>query len=363
MRLACTGWGATTTGWASCQGQGRIEWRKMKTLVLGTGVIGTIYGWALAEAGIDVTHFVRQGQSASYEKGVTLDLLDERQGHKEKNVTEYVPKCVEAISASDNYELIILPTNSYQTEEALRTLLPHAGNALFLVFGANWEGEEFINRLLPKERYLLGYPDAGGARRDGMYRTNLGAEMHLGEVNGKSTPELEQVKALFEKADIQPEVQESMLHWLWLHNAMSIGMWAGFAKHQDINAFLADRPLLVQCHKATLELLELCRRRGAGLRDYPETATFRLPTWLFIIVFRRLWADDENAQRFTAHAVDSLPEAKANYDAMMATASEKGLKMPNMKALGPHLDLALRKAGLWDPWKFRPSTSHSGSDR
>jgi 2-dehydropantoate 2-reductase len=31
----------------------------VKLLVVGTGVIGTIYRWALAEAGHDVTHLVR----------------------------------------------------------------------------------------------------------------------------------------------------------------------------------------------------------------------------------------------------------------------------------------------------------------
>ncbi|MFN8468368.1 MAG: 2-dehydropantoate 2-reductase N-terminal domain-containing protein [Caldilineaceae bacterium] len=34
----------------------------MKTLIVGTGIIGTIYGWALAEADVDVTHFVRKGR-------------------------------------------------------------------------------------------------------------------------------------------------------------------------------------------------------------------------------------------------------------------------------------------------------------
>ena len=32
----------------------------MKTLIIGTGVIGTIYGWALSESGIDITHLVRK---------------------------------------------------------------------------------------------------------------------------------------------------------------------------------------------------------------------------------------------------------------------------------------------------------------
>jgi ketopantoate reductase len=31
----------------------------MKISIVGTGIIGVIYGWALHQAGADVTHFVR----------------------------------------------------------------------------------------------------------------------------------------------------------------------------------------------------------------------------------------------------------------------------------------------------------------
>lgn len=311
----------------------------MKTLILGAGKIGTIYGWALAESGVDVTHYVRKGKSAAYQDGVTLDLLDERKGHPKYHVTKYALRCVEEISPADHYELIILPTNSYQTEEALQTLLPNAGDATFLIFAANWEGVDFIDRCLPRERYLMGYPDGGGTIRNGVYWTNLGAEVHLGEVDGKATPKLEQVKALFQRADMQPDVQENILHWLWLHNAMSIGIWAGFTKYREVKAFLKDRPLLVQCYGATKELLELCRLREVDLKHYPETTTFRLPTWLFIILFRWLWTHNESMQRFTAHGADSLQEAKANYDAIWKTANELGFNMPNLKAVGVHLAL------------------------
>ena len=37
----------------------------MKTLIIGTGVIGTIYGWALSEAGelgFDIPHFRELGR-------------------------------------------------------------------------------------------------------------------------------------------------------------------------------------------------------------------------------------------------------------------------------------------------------------
>src|ERR1044071_1369480 len=92
----------------------------MKTLIVGTGIIGVIYGWALAGAGIDVTHFVRKGKKDQFRDGVNLDLLDERKGHLKYNVTKYAIQCVEEISPDDGYELIIVPTNMHQTEDADR---------------------------------------------------------------------------------------------------------------------------------------------------------------------------------------------------------------------------------------------------
>lgn len=309
----------------------------MKTLIVGTGVIGVVYGWALTEAGVDVTHFVRKGKSEKFKDGVMLDLLDERKGHPRKNIVKYALQCVEDVSPSDGYEFIIVPTNSYQTKEVVKTLAPVSGNAIFFIFAANWEGADFIDRLLPRERYLMGYPDGGGTVRDGAYWTNLGGEVHLGEVDGKPTDKLEKVKSLFARADIQPDVQDNILHWLWLHNAMSIGIWAGFAKYRDVKTFLKDKDLLRACYASTKELLELCKRRGVDLKKYPETGTFNLPVWAFIPLFRLLYTYNQAMQRFTAHAADSLQEARENYNNIMQTANELSFEMPNLKALGKYL--------------------------
>ena len=35
----------------------------MKTLIVGMGVIGGIYGWMLQKSDVDVTHFVRPGKT------------------------------------------------------------------------------------------------------------------------------------------------------------------------------------------------------------------------------------------------------------------------------------------------------------
>jgi len=312
----------------------------MKTLIVGTGIIGVIYGWALAQSGNDVTHFVRMGRKDQFKDRIQLDLLDERKGHTKYNMTKYAVKCVEEVSPADGYELIIVPTNIHQTEDVLKALVPVSGNAIFLTLSGNWDGTDFIDQLLPRERYLMGYADAGGTiRNDGIYWTNLGAEVHIGEVDGKSTEKLEKVKALFLNADMQPDVQENIVHWIWQHIAGAVGYAAGFAKHREMEAYLADKDLLRQCTLATLELFKLCQLRGVDLKKYPEASFVNFPVWLVTILVRWNIKRQESAQRYTAHAgsENSMQETKAYFVKMMKTAEGFGFEMPNLKALGAYL--------------------------
>lgn len=311
----------------------------MKTLIVGTGIIGVIYGWALAQAGVDVTHFVRKGRKAQFKDAVNLDLLDERKGHPKYNLTKYALKCVEAISPSDGYELIIVPTNMHQTENALKDLVPVSGQATFLILSGNWEGTECIDQLLPRERYLMGYADGGGTIRNGAYWANLGAEIHIGEVDGKPTEKLEKVKALFVRANMKPDVQENIVHWLWQHAASAIGFALGFAKHGDIKNFLGDKELVHQCVRSTKELYRLCALRGVDLKQFPEAGFVNFPDWLVTVLVRWNIGHREAAQRYSAHGASagSRAEMKLYYAGVMSDAKKLGFEMPYTKALAAYL--------------------------
>lgn len=312
----------------------------MKTLIVGTGVIGIIYGWALSEADVDVTHFVRKGKKEQFKDAVTLDLLDERKGHLKYNITKYALTCVEEISPADNYELIIVPTNVHQTEDVLKTLVPVSGNAIFLILSGNWDGTDFIDRLLPRERYLMGYADAGGTLcNDRVYWTNLGAEVHIGEVDGTSSVKLEKVKALFIQADMKPDMQENILHWIWQHAAGVIGYSAGYAKHMEMDAYLGDTDLMRLCALSTKELYRLCELRGVDLKKFPEASFVNFPVWLISILVRWNIKRNESAQRYTAHvnSEGSLQETKAYYTSVMKTAYELDFDMPHTKVVGSYL--------------------------
>jgi ketopantoate reductase len=311
----------------------------MKTIIVGTGIIGVICSWALSQSGINVTHFVRKGRTEQFKDAITLDLLDERKGHPKYNVTKHTLKCVEEISPLDGYELIIVPTGMHQTEDVLKTLVPVSGNEVFLILSGNWDGAECVDRLLPRERYLMGYADGGGTIRDGVYWVNLGAEIHIGEVDGKPSEKMEKVKALFARADMKPDVQENIVHWLWQHAASAVGFALGFAKHRDIKAFLKDKELVHQCVLSTKELYQLCSLRGVDLKKFPEASFINLPNWLVTALVKWNIGHREAAQRYSAHGESegSQQEMKAYYTSIMKSANELSFEMPNTKALRAYL--------------------------
>ncbi|MER6512923.1 ketopantoate reductase [Nonomuraea sp. NPDC001636] len=63
----------------------------MKILMFGRGVIATIYGWVLQQAGHDVEFYVRPGRAATYGDAVDLDLFDMRRRVWGRRVAEKWP--------------------------------------------------------------------------------------------------------------------------------------------------------------------------------------------------------------------------------------------------------------------------------
>jgi 2-dehydropantoate 2-reductase len=114
----------------------------MKVLIIGRGVVGTIYDFALSKAGIDVTHVVRKEGLPVTD---TLDLLDLRTGYPKHTRVTYAPKTVRQISRSDDFDLVIVATKYYQAVHAVRQYLPDASRATILLFTANWDGTEEID--------------------------------------------------------------------------------------------------------------------------------------------------------------------------------------------------------------------------
>ena len=101
----------------------------MRVLVVGAGIIGSIYGWALAESGHHIVHLVRSGKASALRDGLTLDMLDRRKGHKRNSRGLYRLNAVETLSPTDTFELVIVPVKHHALVETLKEIVPRAGSA------------------------------------------------------------------------------------------------------------------------------------------------------------------------------------------------------------------------------------------
>ena len=96
----------------------------MRVLVVGAGIIGSIYGWALAESGHEVVHLVRSGRAATLCDGMKLDVFDRRKGHKRNFCGLYKLDAVETLSPTDTFELVIVAVKHYACDKRSRKSFP-----------------------------------------------------------------------------------------------------------------------------------------------------------------------------------------------------------------------------------------------
>lgn len=304
----------------------------MKILIVGTGVIGTLYGHSLSKSH-EVTHFVRKNKfSIMNNKTITYDIIDEREDEESMYTTgEYTYKCV--VNVDCEYDLIIVPVNSYQLDGVLETLIKQAPNYDYLLFTLNWNGTEKIDKILKKEQYIMGYAGGGGTFKNNLLWGNIGQDITLGSVYEEQFILLNKTIEIFKECGIIPEVPSNVLHWLWIHNVGASPMGIGFSKYKDMGEYLKDEKLVETCFKAMNECYSLCEKRGVNLNEFPEAQISKIPFSDLYPMFKRNFEENPIMQRYTAHALLAIDEMKDNFIQMFELGKEMKIDMPNMEEL------------------------------
>ncbi len=306
----------------------------MKVLIVGRGVIGTIYGWALSNAGGDVTHVVRRAGLSSTE---TLDLLDLRAGYPKHSRSTYAPKTVLQIDSSDGFDLMIVATKHYQAVQALKQYLPGTPDKTILLFTANWEGTEDIDRILPRSFALWGYAKAtGGFDAEGVLVATLDPAVRLGMLEGSDPKRFNAVSELFQKAGFSLDVKPKIIEWLWVHHAINAGgigvcLWAGGIA--EATRSLSTMRLGVW---AAREALEVVKARGVVPESYPDArSVLNTPIWLASLGAAWGIRSTEKGRRLlkASHFANSAEEMKSFYFDVLHTGESLGVAMPHLSSL------------------------------
>jgi len=308
----------------------------MRVCVVGTGVIGTIYGHLITQAGHPVVHYVRTIDATTARGGIRIRLLDGRHPEAPDQDVRYPVRLVDHLQPGDGYDLILASVRHTQLPALLPVLAAGAGKADVLFFDNLWTDLGPIDAGLARERYLWGFPVAGGGYRDGLLDAALLSDVHLGELDGSSTDRLARIMALFDGCGLSVNIHTDMLAWLWTHFAIEAGVIGTAVKAGDPSVFLDSTEWLEQAVLAVREALAIVKARGVDVAAIVDAQPFFAPAEAVAASIREMYRVDRAArkimERHTAH-----DELQHIFFDVLQTGRDLGVNVPTMKALAPYV--------------------------
>lgn len=245
-------------------------------------------------------------------------------------------------SARQTVYLVIVATKHYQAAQAIQQYLPGAPRATFLLFTANWEGTEEIDRLLPKPSVLWGYAEAtGGVDAQGSVIATINPSVRLGMLEGSDPEKFKVVTELFERAGFTLDVKPNIIEWLWVHHAINAGgigiaLWAGGIAE----ATRRSKTLRLGIW-AIREALGVVSARGVDLQHYPDARKIlETHAWLGVLAAIYGIRFTERGRRLlrASHFDNSPEEMKRYYFDVLNTGERRGVAMPHLSALRERIE-------------------------
>ena len=187
----------------------------MRILVVGTGAIGSVFGGMLAEAGHQVSLIDKQQSliAAIAQRGLEIDGVLGK--HAARKVAAYT-------SAADvrrqHFDLILIATKSYDTEQAIKEVLPLISPDTVIVSLQNGLGNlEVIADAVGSAR-TLGASIMFGAviKATGVVEVTANPEsLKLGSPGAMPKEQVESIARVFNEAGITSEATPEIMKYIW----------------------------------------------------------------------------------------------------------------------------------------------------
>lgn len=279
----------------------------MKILIIGRGVISTQYGWALEQAGNEVTFYVRPGRSNQYGDIVNLKILDGRENKKGDSVNKsWKIKMIEELSPNHDFDLIMISINHNQFSNIINWLEPLVNNSTVLIF--NNIIDEPLNSIgsIPKEQVVWGFPGAGGSfinqnTLDGGFMKNI----FMGFIdNTTNKNRYDIVTRLFKNAGFGISENKDMRNWLWFHFITNASLMAAASKVGSLNNLFDSESALKDFALILRELIPLMRAKGSKVSTIINIAV-NLPAGLVAFAMKLVLAKGNLAREIMRSASGS----------------------------------------------------------
>lgn len=308
----------------------------MKILMFGRGVIATMYGWALEQAGHDVQFLVRPGRAAQYGKHTGLDLLDaRRRPWGRRHTGEWRVRYREEVAPDDGFDLVVVSVPHYRLAEAATFLAPRIGGASVLVFGNVWAEPLEAVAPLRSEQVVWGFPQGGGGfGPDGALRGTLLPTVVFGTLGHPPAGHERAIRDLFRRAGFRLREQSDFRGWLWTHFVSDAGLHSQGLKAGTLAGLVGNKAGLRRAMRTSRELLALLQARGIDLRRHRGAVLpYRVPARLTASVLAWVLVHFPPARaNFAAHANPGAEEPRAICRDVLAEARRLGVPVPGLEA-------------------------------
>lgn len=280
----------------------------MRVLVLGSGVIGSVYAAGLLGAGHDVVLLARGQRLLDLQRsGLVLHRAD---------TDEWTTQPVEAVAdvaGQAPFGLVLVPVQRTQLASVLPRVTAMDDDSDVVFFG-NYSGreEELIAGL--GHRALLGFPAVGGIRAGAVVRYVPISRQRtmLGEPNGKLTSRVRQIAGVLTESGFATSSSTRMQAWLLGHAAFIAPIGCALRLvDTDARRLAADQRLLRLVVLSTRQAFRALESQGSvELPANLRALYLRLPVAWAVAYWRRVLDGPRGELWFAAHT-RAAPEEMA----------------------------------------------------
>ena len=259
----------------------------MRILIFGAGVIGSLYGAILAEAGYDVSVYAR---------GCCLECLT-RDGllYKRKGKIRKAPvRVLSKLEAKDCYDLILLTVRENQLHAALEELRQNVSPTIVTMVNSletydSWEAICGAGRIIPA------FPGAGGGIDGNVLDAALTPRLIQPTTFGKTGGRERALARVLHRAKIPCQIVPDMHAWQLCHLAMVVPIADAYYEAADPEHAGRDAALMRKTAKQIRDNLDAIAARKIRLSPGKMQAFRLLPTplvgWILGFVFQSSFGD------------------------------------------------------------------------
>jgi 2-dehydropantoate 2-reductase len=302
-----------------------------RILVLGGGVIGSVYAGALLRAGHDVVLLIR-GRRLTEVRRHGLVLENAESGQR----LQLPVLAVENPEVDQRYDLVLVAVRAEQLEATLPTLTNMNDGSDVLFFGnLAGHGPALVQAL--GGRAIYGFPGVGGTRDGSVIRYVLIPQQKttLGEPDGEMSSRIRRLQTLFSGAGFPITITANVEGWLLGHAAFVVPMaFALYRVDTDAGRLARDPETLRLMVRATRQGFQAVR--ALGIAEIPTNLTvlyLRMPERFAVRYWRRVLASPRGELWFAGHSRAAVQEMTALADQLQAAVRRSGRAAPDLDKL------------------------------